>query len=119
MTHQGPNYVAINQAIHRPVIAHRASPFLRGTMYALQLADALVSAQGFQHQGMIETNPTMRPFSRGGVSMMIVGFGVGDILRGIIFRHASAGTKNTMNAIQSASNVEGIIQSLAWERVHP
>lgn len=118
MSHYGPNYVAINAAIHRPTVAHRASPFLRDAMYALQVADAIISVRGFERQGMAETNPTMRPFSHGGVGMMLVGFGAGDILRGILFRRASAGEKNTVNALQAASNVEGIIQSLAWEGGH-
>ena len=115
MIHHGPDYVAINQALHRPVIAHRASPFLRGTMYVLQVADAIISANGFEHQGMKEMNPMMRPFSHGGLPMMLVGFGLGDVLHHIVMRKASAGEKNTANALQAASNVEGIVQSVQWE----
>ena len=115
MIHHGPDYVAINQALHRPVIAHRASPFLRGTMYVLQIADAIISANGFEHQGMKETNPMMRPFSHGGLPMMLVGFGLGDVLHRIVMRKASVGAKNTANALQAASNIEGIAQSVQWE----
>ena len=115
MIHHGPDYAAINQAIHRPVIAHRASPFLRGTMYVLQVADAIVSANGFEHYKMTEDDPVMRPFSHGGLPMMLVGFGLGDVLHRIVMRKASAGEKNTANALQAASNVEGIVQSLAVE----
>ena len=111
MMHHGPDYVAINQAIHRPVIAHRASPFLRGTMYVLQIADAIISADGFEHHKMREGNPIMRPFSHGGLPMMLVGFGMGDVLHRIVMRRASVGTKNTANALQAAANIEGVIQS--------
>ena len=118
MIHHGPDYVAINQAIHRPVVAHRASPFLRGTMYVLQIADAVISADTFR-QGAREENPMMRPFSHGGLPMMLVGFGMGDILHRIVMHRASVGAKNTANALQAASNVEGIIQSLSAERKRP
>ena len=119
MIHHGPDYVAINQAIHRPVVAHRASPFLRGTMYVLQIADAIISADGFEHHAMTEDDPMMRPFSHGGLPMMLVGFGMGDILHRIVMHRASVGAKNTANALQAASNVEGIIQSLSAERKRP
>lgn len=110
-----PDYVAINQAIRRPTIAHRASPFLRDTMYVLQIADSIISANGFRCQHLSETNPTMRPFSHGGASMMLVGFGVGDLVRHIIFRRASTGMKNTVDALQAATNVEGILQTFHWD----
>ena len=112
MIHHGPDYVAINQAIHRPVVAHRASPFLRGTMYVLQIADAIISADGFEHHKMTEDDPVMRPFSHGGVPTMLVGFGVMDVLHRIVMRRASVGEKNGFNALQSAVNIEGIGQSI-------
>jgi hypothetical protein len=77
----------------------------------LQAADAINSANAFRTHGEHETNPMMAPFSHGGAPTMMAGFGIGDLLRHALLRHASQGTKNTADAAQAVMNALGILQT--------
>ncbi len=112
----GPDFQAINSSIHQAVQPPQGGgqlpPHLvQLLMYALQAADAVKSGQLFQHPSTYETNPMMKPFSHGGAPTMALGFGLGDILRNALLRHASQGTRNTADILQGLSNVQGIAQT--------
>lgn len=83
---------------------------LHAILYGLQAADAMRSAQDFKVGGH-ETNPMLAPFSHGGAPMMALGFGLGDVLRNVLLRHASQGTRNTADGGQALSNLAGILQT--------
>lgn len=101
----------------------------RTIMYVAQIADAFISANFFARKHFVnqssgdvyttahETNPMMKPFSHGGVGMMVVGFAVGDILRGQLFRRSSSRTRAAVDYAQGASNVAGILETNAsWRK---
>jgi len=90
---------------------HVPAHLVQYLMYAAQLADAVNSASAFKNNGEHETNPMMKPFSHGGAPTMALGFGLGDLLRNAVLRHASPGTRNTADAAQAASNLMGILQT--------
>lgn len=109
---------SIQQAIHPPEQQSHALPphLVQAIMYALQGVDAVNSANNFRAHGMHETNPMMRPFSHGGALTMAAGFGLGDILRHALLRHASPGVRNAADGAQAASNIMGILQTNAAAR---
>lgn len=111
----GPDLEAITAAFHAANPDSTSTPSttaIRNAMYLAQLADAVNSTRGFK-SGEHETNPTMRPFSHGGIPMMLLGFGIGDALRDHLLRHASKGTRNTADAMQTVLNLAGIAQTNA------
>lgn len=83
-------------------------PALHDTLYFTQAYDAVVSVRMFK-QGEVEMDPLMKPFSHGGVPMMLAGFAAQDLVRGFVLRNASVGQKNTEMGVQTALEIASII----------
>ena len=109
----GPDFPQINASLQTavdPSPAPTPDHLARTIMYALQGADAMNSANKFR-TGLHETDPLMKPFSHGGAPMMALGFGLIDMMRQAMMKHASPGTQNTADALQGLSNLAGIMQT--------
>lgn len=111
------NTFAQLRALNPPGQPAGQSPnLIRQMLYALQAYDAANSANFMAHGGGInhhETNPMMAPFSHMGPLGYAMGFGLGDLVRAMLLKHASQGTKNTADILQGLSNLQGISQTNA------
>lgn len=116
-----PHTLPLGQSLLPPSLQQPQAPHpsraLQDLVYALQAADSVNSANLFRnHPGTREMDPMMAPFSHGGALTMAAGFGLSDILRNILTRHASPGAQNNAAAMQALANVIGIGQTDATRR---
>ncbi len=100
--------------VERPVLVRKHGVgrvnLVRVAVYALQAVDAIESARSFRRPGGFETNPTMKPWSHGGAATMALGFALGDLARGAIFRHSHKAS-NASDLAQIAVSVQSILQT--------
>lgn len=85
--------------------------WLRPALYALQAIDAVQTAAALRKPYRSETNPMLRPFTHGGIPTIALGFALGDITRDRMFRRASHRERQSIDALQAISNVDGIIMT--------
>jgi hypothetical protein len=88
----------------------------RIVMYMLQAIDGAESARALRTSGRREENPMMRPFSHGGALTMDLGFAMGDIVREFTLRRSSEAVQASADALQAASNIDGILTTRAASR---
>jgi hypothetical protein len=111
---------------YRPAAIHLAGPLQRATrptargivrvaMYMLQAIDASQSAHAVRAGGR-EENVMLRPFSHGGALTMDLGFALGDVVREFTFRRTPESVQLSADALQAATNLDGILQTSANRR---
>lgn len=95
----------------------RPSTALRIAEYALQAVDANLSGIAMTKHGAIEGNLEMKPFSHGGIPMFLVGYALYDIVSGALTRRWKVAHKNAGAIVQIGTNVQGILRTMATDRV--
>jgi hypothetical protein len=86
---------------------------VEAAVIGVQAIDAFETSNCMRTGYCRETNPTVRPFSRGGPFEILGAFLAADLVRHFAFRHASTGSQNLLLILQGAMNVTGIMQSHA------
>ena len=86
---------------------------IEAAVVGVQALDAIETSNCIRTGYCRETNPTVRPFSRGGPVEILSAFIAADLVRHFAFRHASVGAQNLLMILQGSMNVTGIMQSHA------
>lgn len=78
-------------------------------LYVLQTYDAVQTAAALRKHNQVERNPMVRPFTRGGVATLVLGFAAGNLARDMLLRRAPDEVRAAANAAQAFANLDGII----------
>lgn len=85
------------------------NPMLAGLAAGTQLYDGINTMRGIGQYGQHEMNPAVAPFTHGGMPMMLAGGALLDLFKNQLLKHASAGTKNTADVLQTLGHLYGIL----------